>query len=227
MKYLTILLTLLFSTVSHQLFADELAKQNQRYSYATGIKIGQMLKGQVSGDLDIDAFSLAVGDVLRGNKPRLSNQEMQAAMTQHFKEQQAKRAELAQQNDKKGKAFLASNKLKEGITTLENGLQYRVIKAGSGNSPAAEQTVEVHYRGRLVDGTEFDSSYSRGKPTQFNLNRVVPGFKEALTRMKPGAKWEVFMPAELAYGKKGAGSSIGPNETLIFEIEYLRSIDQK
>ncbi|MEW7991948.1 MAG: FKBP-type peptidyl-prolyl cis-trans isomerase [Candidatus Thiodiazotropha sp.] len=205
--------------------AGDLDSQDQRYGYTLGIRVGQMLKSQVGGDLDIDAFALAVSDVLSGNKVRLSNEEMQAAMRQHLQQEQARLAKVAEANEKKGRAFLEANAQKEGIVTLENGLQYRVIEAGSGNSPTAEQTVEVNYRGRLIDGTEFDSSYSRGKPAQFKLNGVVPGFKEALTRMKPGAKWEVYMPAELAYGKKGAGRSIGPNETLIFEIEYLRSVN--
>ncbi|MEW8428549.1 MAG: FKBP-type peptidyl-prolyl cis-trans isomerase [Candidatus Thiodiazotropha sp.] len=205
--------------------AGDLDSQDQRYGYTLGIRVGQMLKSQVGGDLDIDAFALAVSDVLSGNKVRLSNEEMQVAMRQHLQQEQARLAKVAEANEKKGRAFLEANAQKEGIVTLENGLQYRVIEAGSGNSPTAEQTVEVNYRGRLIDGTEFDSSYSRGKPAQFKLNGVVPGFKEALTRMKPGAKWEVYMPAELAYGKKGAGRSIGPNETLIFEIEYLRSVN--
>ncbi|MBT3028997.1 MAG: hypothetical protein B6D72_02655 [gamma proteobacterium symbiont of Ctena orbiculata] len=225
MKYLTIILIATLATPAHQLLAGDLESQNQRYSYTLGIRVGQMLKSQVGGDLDIDAFALAVSDVLSGNKVRLSNEEMQTAMRQYLQQEQAKLAKVAEANEKKGRAFLEANALKEGIVTLDNGLQYKVITPGSGSSPSAEQTVEVNYRGRLIDGTEFDSSYSRGKPAQFKLNGVVPGFKEALTRMKPGAKWEVYMPAELAYGKKGAGRSIGPNETLIFEIEYLRSVN--
>ncbi|MEW8648716.1 MAG: FKBP-type peptidyl-prolyl cis-trans isomerase [Candidatus Thiodiazotropha sp.] len=225
MKYLTIILITTLALAAHPLVAGDLDSQDQRYGYTLGIRVGQMLKSQVGGDLDIDAFALAVSDVLSGNKVRLSNEEMQAAMRQHLQQEQARLAKVAEANEKKGRAFLEANAQKEGIVTLENGLQYRIIKSGSGNSPTAEQTVEVNYRGRLIDGTEFDSSYSRGKPAQFKLNGVVPGFKEALTRMKPGAKWEVYMPAELAYGKKGAGRSIGPNETLIFEIEYLRSVN--
>ncbi|MEW8328465.1 MAG: FKBP-type peptidyl-prolyl cis-trans isomerase [Candidatus Thiodiazotropha sp.] len=225
MKYLTIILITTLALAAHPLVAGDLDSQDQRYGYTLGIRVGQMLKSQVGGDLDIDAFALAVSDVLSGNKVRLSNEEMQVAMRQHLQQEQARLAKVAEANEKKGRAFLEANAQKEGIVTLENGLQYRVIEAGSGNSPTAEQTVEVNYRGRLIDGTEFDSSYSRGKPAQFKLNGVVPGFKEALTRMKPGAKWEVYMPAELAYGKKGAGRSIGPNETLIFEIEYLRSVN--
>ncbi|MET0069346.1 MAG: FKBP-type peptidyl-prolyl cis-trans isomerase [Candidatus Thiodiazotropha sp.] len=225
MKYLTIILITTLAIGAHPLVAGELDSQHQRYGYTLGVRVGQMLKNQVGGDLDIDAFALAVADVLSGNKVRLSNEEMQAAMRQHLQQEQAKLAKVAEANEKKGRAFLEANALKEGIVTLENGLQYRVVKAGSGNSPTPEQTVEVNYRGRLIDGTEFDSSYSRGKPAQFKLNGVVPGFKEALTRMKPGAKWEVYMPADLAYGKKGAGKSIGPNETLIFEIEYLRNVN--
>ena len=121
----------------------------------------------------------------------------------------------------RGKAFQEQNKSVEGVKVLENGLQYQVLKAGDGAQPEATDTVEVHYHGTLVDGTVFDSSVERGTPASFPLNGVIPGFREAITRMKTGAKWKVVMPSELAYGENGAPPKIGPNETLIFEIELI------
>jgi FKBP-type peptidyl-prolyl cis-trans isomerase FklB len=161
---------------------------------------------------------------LTDQEKKLNPQQLQEAVSVYFKQQQAKMAELAEENLEKGKKFRDANGQKKGVTTLDNGLQYKILSAGEGESPTAEQKVEVHYRGRLINGEEFDSSFKRDKPAQFSLNAVVPGFREAITRMKPGAKWEVVIPPELAYGKKGAGRAIGPNETLIFEIEYLKAV---
>jgi FKBP-type peptidyl-prolyl cis-trans isomerase FklB len=137
----------------------------------------------------------------------------------------AKQQELAkivgEKNQKEGEAFLAENKKKEGVITLPSGLQYKVIKAGSGNKPKATDTVSVHYQGTLVNGTEFDSSYRRGQPVSFPVNGVIPGWTEALQLMEAGAKWQIVIPSNLAYGDRGAGPQIGPNATLIFEIELI------
>jgi FKBP-type peptidyl-prolyl cis-trans isomerase FklB len=137
----------------------------------------------------------------------------------------AKQQELAkmagEKNQKEGEAFLAENKKKEGVITLPSGLQYKVIKAGSGNKPKATDTVTVHYQGTLVNGTEFDSSYRRGQPVSFPVNGVIPGWTEALQLMEAGAKWQIVIPSNLAYGDRGAGPQIGPNATLIFEIELI------
>jgi FKBP-type peptidyl-prolyl cis-trans isomerase len=122
----------------------------------------------------------------------------------------------------KGEAFLKENATKEGVKTLPSGLQYKELKAGTGKSPKATDTVVTHYRGRLLDGTEFDSSYKRNEPAEFPVNRVIPGWTEALQLMKEGAKWELYIPSKLAYGQRGAGADIGPNETLIFEVELLK-----
>jgi FKBP-type peptidyl-prolyl cis-trans isomerase FklB len=219
---LTLLIALSVTTLSA--FAADLESDKQKYSYAMGIKYGQMLRGQISGDLDIPVFTQAINDVLTDQEKKLNPQQLQEAVSVYFKQQQAKMAELAEENLEKGKKFRDANGQKKGVTTLDNGLQYKILSAGEGESPTAEQKVEVHYRGRLINGEEFDSSFKRDKPAQFSLNAVVPGFREAITRMKPGAKWEVVIPPELAYGKKGAGRAIGPNETLIFEIEYLKAV---
>jgi FKBP-type peptidyl-prolyl cis-trans isomerase FklB len=143
-----------------------------------------------------------------------------------FKEEMTKKQEeamkkAAEKNKKDGAAFLAENKKKEGVVTLPSGLQYKIITQGTGNTPKATDTVTVNYRGSLVDGTEFDSSYKRGQPATFPVNGVIKGWTEALQLMKEGAKWQLFIPSDLAYGEKGAGNVIGPNATLIFDVELI------
>jgi FKBP-type peptidyl-prolyl cis-trans isomerase FklB len=135
-------------------------------------------------------------------------------------------AKLGEKNKAEGEAFLAENKKKEGVKTLPSGLQYKVIKAGTGKKPKVTDTVTTHYRGTLMNGTEFDSSYRRGQPVSFQVNGVIPGWTEALQLMEEGAKWQLFIPSNLAYGERGAGRDIGPNATLVFEIELL-SIEEK
>lgn len=211
--------------ITTPLIAVELSTTKQQYSYGMGLKIGQLLRGQGMGEIDIEVFSVAVADILEGRKSRLTPEQIQNAMKRNFEEQQAKAKQLAGANLEKGVKFRAEYAEKEGVISLRSGLLYRVMTEGKGESPGPDQRVEVHYRGRLISGKEFDSSYKRGKATQFSLNGVVPGFREAITRMKPGAKWEVVMPPELAYGERGTGTTIGPNETLIFEIEYLRQVE--
>ncbi len=216
-----ILVTGTMICLAHNSLAAELSTDKQKYSYTVGRQIAQMLIAQEVGDLDMTAFSEGIDDFLKHKQTQLPQAEMQAALKQHYQELQAAKQALAAANTEKGDKYRAENAKKSGVTALESGLQYEVLKPGEGDSPKAEDRVEVHYKGTLIDGTEFDSSYTRGAPIQFNLKGVVPGFKEAIEHMKPGAKWRVVMPPELAYGAKGAGKKIGPNETLIFEIEYL------
>jgi FKBP-type peptidyl-prolyl cis-trans isomerase FklB len=218
------LLIALFS-IAPGAFSADFESDSEKYSYAMGMRYGQMLRGQMPGDIDLPIFTQAINDVLSGRESKLDPQEMQKAISAYIKQQQAKLEQLAEENLANGKKFRDANAQKEGVVTLDNGLQYKVLTAGDGKSPTAEQKVEVHYRGRLINGKEFDSSHKRGKPAQFSLNGVVPGFREAITRMKPGAKWEVVIPPELGYGKKGSRGAIGPNETLIFEIEYLKAVN--
>lgn len=201
---------------------DDLTKgtDKQKFSYAVGFQIAQGLRhdGLV---LDADAFAQAVRDVLAEQPPRLSMEEMSDAIEKFQQQQAAERTARAEKALKAGQDFLAANKGKPGVVTRPSGLQYQVIKDGSGKSPAATDTVEVNYRGTLLDGTEFDSSYKRGQPVSFPVNQVIQGWQEVLPLMKVGAHWKVFIPASLAYGERGAGANIGPNETLVFEIELL------
>jgi FKBP-type peptidyl-prolyl cis-trans isomerase FklB len=195
-----------------------LKNQKDKVSYIIGMNIGNDLKRQ---SIDISPKILAEGvqQALAGSKPLLTEQEIQETMMAFQKEMMAKQKE-------RGDAFLAENKKKEGVKTLPSGLQYKVIKAGTGKKPKLNDTVMTHYRGTLIDGTEFDSSYKRGQPVSFPVSGVLPGWTEALQLMEEGAKWQLFIPSNLAYGERGAGGIIGPNATLIFEIELI-SIQEK
>jgi len=156
----------------------------------------------------------------------LTDQEIRETMTAFQKDMMAKRQALGEKNKKEGEAFLAENKKKPGVITLPSGLQYKILKAGTGKKPKPTDTVTVNYKGTLIDGTEFDSSYQRGKPATFPLSGIIPGWREALTLMQEGAKWEIYVPPNLAYGERSSGTVIGPNATLIFQIELV-SIQEK
>ena len=202
----------------------ELKDDKAKESYSVGYQFGQNLK-KLETDLDANVLSAAIRDALSGKESRLSDEEMRAALT-NLREKtvasmQASAKEQAQKNLAEGQKFLAENKTKEGVKTTESGLQYKVIAEGEGPSPKAGDTVTVHYRGTLVDGTEFDSSYQRGEPATFPLKGVIPGWTEALQLMKKGSKWVLFIPSDLAYGERGAGNRIPPNSTLIFEVELI------
>ena len=207
-----------------------LKTQKDKVSYSIGMDIGTTLKKQ---ELDVDPAILARGirDSMSGQKPLMTDQEMRDTIAAFQKEMMAKQQEqtkqMGEKNKKQGEAFLAENKKKEGVKTLPSGLQYKVIKAGKGKKPKATDTVTTHYRGTLIDGTEFDSSISRGKPASFPVNGVIPGWTEALQLMEEGAKWQLFIPSNLAYGERGTpGGPIGPNATLIFDIELI-SVQEK
>ena len=190
--------------------------------------------------LDSEALALAIQDVLSGKKDRLSEEQIKATVGTLQKDQLAKQQEqaqqqqqqqamveagfekLAQENLKAGEGFLAENAQKEGVVTLPSGLQYKVLTAGEGATPGATDSVEVHYRGTLLDGTEFDSSHKRGAPANFPVNAVIPGWTEALQLMKEGDKWQLFIPGNLAYGPGGSGQAIGPNATLVFDVDLLK-----
>jgi len=203
----------------------------EKVSYCIGLNIGKSMK-QDSVDLDPDVLVRGIRDALSGAKPLLTDAEIQEAMVAFQKETQAKAAAdrkvSGEKAKKEGEAFLADNKKKEGVVTRPSGLQYKVIKKGTGNrNPKATDTVVTHYVGTLLDGTEFDSSIKRGEPAQFEVGGVIPGWTEALQLMKVGDKWQLFIPSNLAYGERGAGRAIGPNETLIFEVELLGISDAK
>ncbi len=205
--------------------ATTLDTEEKRVSYGMGMGLGQRIK-QETFSIDVDAFSKGVKDAVDGSEPLMTQeeimQEMQAFQQKQMAKQQEEAAKLAEQNKAEGAAFLAENGAKEGIITTESGLQYKVITEGTGAKPAATDTVEVNYAGTLLDGTEFDSSYKRGSTVSFPVNGVIPGWTEALQLMPVGSKWQLFIPSELAYGPGGTGGGpIGPNATLIFDVELV------
>jgi FKBP-type peptidyl-prolyl cis-trans isomerase FklB len=207
-----------------QIGAQELKSQKEKLSYIVGMDIGKNLRTQLI-DVDPAILTRGIKDGLSGNKSVLTDQEVRDTLTAFQKDMIAKRQVLAEKNRKEGEAFLVENKKKKNVTTLPSGLQYKVIKAGTGKKPKPTDTVTVNYRGTLIDGTEFDSSYRRGQPITFPLNGVIPGWTEALGLMQEGAKWQIFVPSNLAYGEKGS-DQIGPNATLIFEVELI-SVQEK
>ncbi|MBI5420072.1 MAG: FKBP-type peptidyl-prolyl cis-trans isomerase [Deltaproteobacteria bacterium] len=224
LHWLAALAVALLSVPAYAEEAAVLKTQKDKVSYGIGMNVGQNLKHQ-SIDVDVNLLAKGIGDVLSGGKTLMSEEEFRATMTalqQDLAEKQAETMKnLAEKNRKEGEAFLAENKKKEGVVTLPSGLQYKVNKEGSGSTPKETDTVETHYRGTLIDGTEFDSSYKRGQTATFPVNGVIPGWTEALQKMKVGSKWQLFVPSILAYGERGAGRDIGPNSTLIFEVELL------
>jgi FKBP-type peptidyl-prolyl cis-trans isomerase FklB len=200
-----------------------LKDQKEKISYSIGLNIGRKIGSDLKRQsIDIDPNILAKGiqDALSGTNPLLSNDEIQETMV-------ALQKEMSEKQKKRGEAFLSENKKKDGVKTLPSGLQYRVIKAGTGKKPKLNDTVTVHYRGTLIDGTEFDSSFRRGQPVSFPVSGVIPGWTEALPLMQEGAKWQLFIPPDLAYGERGAGGLIGPNATLIFEVELISVQENK
>ncbi len=201
-----------------------LKNEKDKVSYSIGLNIGNNLKSQ-SIDVNPDILAKGIKDALSGSKPLLTEKEVQETLAAFQKEMMAKQAEkmkaIGEKNKKDGDAFLAENKKKEGVKTLPSGLQYRIIKEGTGPKPKETDTVTVNYRGTLSDGTECESSYKRGEPATFPVNQVMPGWTEAMQLMSVGSKWELFIPSNLAYGERGAGPQIGPNATLIFEVELI------
>ncbi len=204
-----------------------LKTDKDKASYLIGFSVGSQLRRDTSSPDEIDVETLAQGirAAMAGEKLAVSEEEAARVMQAFQQSAQAareKRArEAAEKNKKEGEAFLAANKKKPGVVTLPSGLQYKVLKEGTGKSPKVTDTVTVHYRGTLIDGTEFDSSYRRNEPATFEVGQIIPGWVEALQLMKTGAKWQLFIPSELAYGEQGAGSQIGPNSVLLFEVELL------
>lgn len=198
----------------------DLSTTELKGSYGVGMQMGQQLKQAFTG-VSLAAAIAGIKDGFNGQQPRIEGeainaafQEIQAAMAA---ENEANAAEFAQE----GEAFLAENAKREGVTVTDSGLQYEVLQTGDGEKPSASSTVRTHYKGTLINGDEFDSSYSRGEPTEFPVNGVIAGWTEALQLMTVGSKWKLFIPYQLAYGEQGAGGAIGPYQALVFEIELL------
>jgi len=197
----------------------ELKNINDTVSYCIGVNIATTLKNMNIGDIDPDILAQAISDVLVKKEAKCTNEVAEKILSGYFSSIKGKEAET---NLKKSIEFLTANSKKEGVITLPSGLQYKIISQGAGVSPKATDTVTVHYRGVLIDGTQFDSSYDRGEPATFPLNRVIPGWTEGLQLMKPGGKFTFFIPPQLGYGENAPpGSPIKPNAALIFDIELL------
>lgn len=214
--------------------APALTTRKDKFSYALGMNIGNGYKqGLEKQSVEFDANLIAQGvkDALSGAKTRLTDDEAKAVLTEVQtevnKERQEKMKEASDKNKAEGEAFLAANKSKEGVVTLPSGLQYKILTAGIGPKPTASDQVNCNYRGTLIDGTEFDSSYKRGKPATFGVGQVIKGWTDALQLMPIGSKWQLFIPSSLAYGERGGpGGAIGPDEALIFEVELISIVDK-
>lgn len=203
--------------------AADLKTQQQKASYSVGVNIGRNFKSQ-SMEVELGALLKGIQDGMGSGATLLGEADMRAALQALQAEMMAKRSSAGDRNKKAGEEFLAANKAQPGVVALPSGLQYKVLQEGSGPKPKASDTVTTHYRGTLIDGTEFDSSYGRGEPAQFRVGGVIAGWTEALQLMPVGSKWQLFIPSNLAYRDRGSPPKIGPNETLVFEVELL-SID--
>ena len=208
-------------TGSANLLAKEPKTAKERLSYTFGYRAGQDIKK--SGlKIDIDSFAQAIKDVLNDRSLKLSIDEMQSVWNNYLNDVKQKRQASADKNLKAGRTFMSANRKKPGVRQTKSGLQYKIIRKGSGKRPTVNSSVSVHYRGTLINGNEFDSSYRRGEPITFPLTGVIKGWQEALGMMHEGGKWQIYVPPKLAYGNQGAGAIIGPNATLIFDIELLK-----
>lgn len=200
----------------------DLTNEDTKASYALGLMVAKNIQSQGLENPDLEAIIKAFEDVFSGNELKLSPQEAQSVIQAYM---QSAMEEKAARSKEEGRAFLAQNKTKEDVKETESGLQYKVLRAGSGRKPKATDKVQVHYTGKLLDGTVFDSSVDRGTPATFGVNQVISGWTEALQLMQEGDRWILYIPSELAYGERGAGGQIPPHATLIFEVELLQVRD--
>lgn len=203
-------------------------KNLDRISYALGLSMGNNFRASGIKSINVQDFADGVAAVFDGLAPKMSYDEAKEEIRVYFeamqKEQEAAAAKMAEANAKAGEAFLVENGKRVEVKTLPSGLQYEVLTEGDGPTPAATDQVVVHYTGKLIDGTVFDSSVDRGEPATFGVTQVIPGWVEALQLMKAGSKWRLYIPSALAYGPQGAGGIIGPNQTLIFDVELLKVV---
>ena len=231
MKPHTTILSMLFTAVTFTAVAQQeknaaptvLKNQSDSISYAIGSSIGGSLKKDgLDGVINLDVMKAALEAAVKGQSLLLDGNQAQQVLGAYFGEKNAQKSKVAIEA---GQKFLDENKKRKGVTVLPSGLQYEILKAGTGPKPTKEDKVTTHYHGTLMDGKVFDSSVERGQPAQFGVSQVIAGWTEALQLMPVGSKWKLFVPSNLAYGDKGAGGNIGPNETLVFEVELI-SIDK-
>jgi FKBP-type peptidyl-prolyl cis-trans isomerase FkpA len=208
--------------------AQQLTTEKDRISYTVGMDVARMIE-PIKDEVDLDVVLRAMRETLTGQSPALTDaqaDEIRQAFSQRLQQQQQQRnQQLAARNKAEGDAFLAENRGKRGVQVTESGLQYQVVKQGSGTRPTANSTVRVHYEGKLLDGTVFDSSYERGEPAQFPLRNVIPGWTEGLQLMQPGAEFMFWIPADLGYGERPNPGPIGPNATLVFKVELVEVVE--
>jgi FKBP-type peptidyl-prolyl cis-trans isomerase len=219
-KKIPVLALAMFLTAPSITSAADLTTHEQKYSYALGYRLAASLKAE-GLIVDADQFSQAINDSMTGKDAVMSADDMQAALQAERDRQLEAVKKIADKNTADGDAYRAANAKKDGVKVLDSGVQYRVITTGSGAQATKESTVTVNYKGALTNGTEFDSSYARNQPATFGLMGVIKGWQEVVPLMKEGDKWEVVIPPELGYAGKGAGDVIGPNETLVFEIDLV------
>jgi FKBP-type peptidyl-prolyl cis-trans isomerase FklB len=224
MRWMLTLVMITLPTLACAQEAPELKTEKEKLSYAMGMDLGKQLKTKAV-DVDPALFGRGLKDALSGGKTLFTEAEAQAVIAELQKVMVARQLEtvkaLGEKNKAEGEAFLAANKAKEGVVAVPSGLQYKILTAGTGKKPTLDDTVICQYRGTLIDGKEFDSSYKRNQPATFPVKGVVKGWTEALQLMPVGSKWQLFVPPALAYGERGAGGDIGPNATLLFEIELV------
>lgn len=203
-------------------------KEFDKISYALGLSMGNNFRASGINEINVQDFADGVASVFYGSTPKMTYDEAKEVIRKYFTEmeekQRAEAAKMGEVNQKAGEEFLAENGKRAKVHTTASGLQYEVLTEGTGAQPEATDQVEVHYTGKLIDGTVFDSSVERGVPATFGVTQVIPGWVEALQLMKAGAKWRLFIPSNLAYGPTGAGNLIGPNSTLIFDVELLKVV---
>jgi FKBP-type peptidyl-prolyl cis-trans isomerase FklB len=219
-RFIIVITVLSFASVGFGQDKSQLKDLKDKVSYGVGLNVGMNFKKQ-GQDLNPDALLAGLKDALSGKQPALTEAELRETMETWTKQMEEKQKVAGEKNATDGAKFLEENKKKSGVKTTASGLQYKVMKEGSGAQPKESDTVSVNYRGTLINGTEFDSSYKRGQPATFPVNGVIKGWTEALQLMKTGSKYQLFIPAALAYGERAVGGDISPNSTLVFEVELL------
>ena len=220
MKVKTIILLPLLLALASLVNASELKTDKDKLSYIFGVQVGQGLRAE-GVELEMGAFTAGIKDMLAGNNSQIDSAQAQILVSDYQEKKQQEMAKVSAKKQNESSTFLANNAKKDGVFVTASGLQYKIVEKGKGKSPTSENKVIAHYTGKLLDGTVFDSSHDRGEPATFPVSGVIKGWQEALPMMKEGGKWQIVVPANLAYGDRGVGNLIGPNETLIFDIELV------